>query len=287
MKAWFPIIAASFLLAHSAIAAVDFAKPEQSIDAFVRMRGDTSGKDVVMLWTGSAFAVLPGEAPKRIFGFEGYNVARMVKQKDGSWRMLTREFSVYRDPKTGAILQQWDNPYTSAKNDVFHVQNDPVNQTFGRKGSDGSVYPMPFITSGEDVLLNFDIPLSYPNPIDPKLFPKQSGSATYAGSESFGFFAKLKDFNNQKLSSVPVTISWSRLSPWLPWMEMGDKPGIMMFTAWGKKLSSVAELPADLRAYVQKYDTKFLRAPRDDVQPNATTWSEYKRMVLDKKPDAQ
>jgi hypothetical protein len=263
-------------------ATVDFANPEVSIEAFVRMRGDSSGKDTVTYWKGSTFAVMPNEAPKRIFGFEGFNVARMIKQKDGSWRMLSREFAVYRDVKTHAILSTWSNPYSSETNTVFHVQNDPVNQSFGRKSADGKVFPMPFQLMGADVLLNFDIPLSYPNPIDPKLFPKAAGHATYAGSESFGFFSKRADFDSKKLTSVPVTISWSRTSPWLPWMQMGDRPGSLMFTAWGKKLGSTKDLPKDLVDFVKAYDAKYLSAPRDDVQPNATTWSEYKRMVLDK-----
>ncbi len=266
----------------SAHSAVDFANPQDSIDAFVRMRGDTTGKDVVTYWKGSTFAVLPNEAPKRLFGFEGFNVARMIKQKDGSWRMLSREFAVYRDPKTDAILSTWSNPYSSETNTVFHVQNDPVNQSFGKKSAEGKVFPMPFQEMGPDVLLNFDIPLSYPNPIDPKTFPKAAGHATYAGSESFGFFSKRVDFDNKKLSSVPVTISWSRTSPWLPWMQMGDRPGSLMFTAWGKKLNSINDIPKDLVNFVKSFDAKYLVAPRDDIQPNATTWSEYKRMVLEK-----
>jgi hypothetical protein len=271
--------------AHAAIKVVDFSDGGQSVIAFVRMRGDTTGADTVTYWKGSAFAVLPGQAPQRIFGFEGFNVARMTKKADGSWRMLSREYAVYRDPKTNAILKTWTNPFTEQTNVVFHVQNDPVNQTFGRKDEAGKIYPMPFTVMGADVQLGFDIPISYPNPIDPKAFPRHAHSALYTGSEHFGFFAKKADFDNAKLSSVPVGISWARTSPWLPWMEMGDKAGYMLFSAWGKKLGSVEEMSADLLAHIKKEQPKFLTAPRDDMQPNATTWSEYKKRVLEPAAD--
>jgi hypothetical protein len=260
----------------------DFSNPATSVEAFVRMRGDTSGKDSLMHWNGSVFAVFENEAPKRLFGFEGFNVSRMEKQSDGSWRMLTREYAIYRDPKSNAILNTWANPYTNKLNVVFHVQNDPVNQTFGRAMPNGKQMPMPFKIADGDVQLGFDVPLAYPNPIDPKKHPEVVGSATYSGSEHFGFFAKLADFQNPALTSVPVQISWSRTSPWTPWMKMGKRKGYLLFSAWGRKVSSFDSLAPDFKAHIESKDPKYFTAPKDWVQPNATTWSEYKRLVLDK-----
>jgi hypothetical protein len=277
----------SFAAKKATSKAVNFSDPAQSIDAFVRMRGDASGKDSVTWWYGSMFIVLPNEAPKRVFGFEGFNVSRMEKQADGSTRMLTREYAVYRDPKTNAILKTWDNPYTNKTVNVFDVQNDPVNQTFGRKNAEGKMFPMPFKVLGDDVQLGFDVPLSYPNPIDPKKYPAEANHAMYTGSEHFGFFAKTADFNNPKLTSIPVGISWSRTSPWMPWMQMGDKAGFVMFTAWGKKLDSINDVSADFLVHVKSSQAKFLTAPKEFVEPNATTWTVYKSQVLDKRESAK
>jgi Protein of unknown function (DUF1838) len=259
---------------------INFQDPAQGLNAYVRMRADSTGKDSVTYWKGSAFVVIPGETPKRTFAFEGFNVAKMVRNKAGEWQMISREYSVYRDPKTNAILKTWDNPYTKETNQVFHVQNDPVNHTLGKPEQ---ARPMGWEVMGGDVRLGFDVPLGYPNPIDPKLYPKQAQHTMYTGSEHFGFFADLKDFENKKLTSVPVNISWARTSPWMPWMEMGDRPGYLVFSAWGKKLKSVNELSPDLLAYVKEVAPKYLSAPTEFTTPNATTWTEYKRMVLEKK----
>ena len=64
-------------------------------------------------------------------------------------------------------------------------------------------------------------------------------------------------------------------------MGMGDQPGYLLFSAWGKKLDSVNDLTPDLLAHVKARQPKFLSAPRDFISPNATTWTEYKRLVLE------
>jgi len=256
-------------------AKVDLTDSAQSTEAYVRMRGNTAGEDAVTYWSGSVLAVMPDTKPVLLFGFEGMNVARFVKLPDGKWRMLSREYAVYKDPKTGEILKQWQNPYTGEMNTVFDVQNDPVNNTTGG-------FPMPFRPMGKDVILAFDVPLGYPNPIQPDKYPKESTGAMYVGSEHFGFFAKLKDLDNTRLKSVPITFSWARQSPWMPWMRMGDTPGLLMFNAWGKKLDGGFDaLPKKFREYILETAPKYRDAPREDVQPNATTWTEYKKQVLE------
>jgi len=257
--------------------------PATNIEAFIRMRGDTAAKDSLMHWNGSVFAVFKDEAPKRIFGFEGFNVSRMQKQADGSWRMLTREYAIYRDPATNAILNTWKNPYSKAMNIVFHVQNDPVNQTFGRKSPEGKTFPMPFIVQGPDVRMGFDALLAYPNPINVEKYPDVVGSKIYSGSEHFGFFGKLADFANTDLTSVPVQISWSRNSPWLPWMKMGKRPGTLMFSAWGRKVESFEDIAPDFKAHIEKAAPEYFTAPTEWTQPNATTWTEYRKQVLEAK----
>ena len=161
---------------------VDFQDPEQSLQSFIRMRADSSGKDSVTYWKGSVFAILPGAAPKRILGFEGFNVAHVEKQADGSWKMLTREYSVYRDPKSGAILKTWENPYSQQTNTVFDVQNDPVNQSFGQASADGKRYAMPWIVAQNQVQLGFDVPANQSVTASSRNTPSLSGQVPVANA---------------------------------------------------------------------------------------------------------
>jgi hypothetical protein len=108
------LVAAVAVFATTAIsfsvAAYDFNKPENSNEAFVRMRGDTSGADTIADWHTTVFIVEPGKRAVPIMRLDGFNVGRALKQPDGSYQWLSREVAYYRDLKTGNIITKWDNP---------------------------------------------------------------------------------------------------------------------------------------------------------------------------------
>ena len=102
--------------------------PEVNLDFFIRTEGSTNPQETsVSYWNGSVFAKVQGKKLQKLFYFEGYNINRKIPQEDGSYQSLSREFAVYRDPSTHAILTVWDNPWTTKQNEVFYVANDPVS----------------------------------------------------------------------------------------------------------------------------------------------------------------
>lgn len=262
----------------------DFRNPADSSAAFLRLRCSLDPHDQkYSAWTATVFAQVPGQKLKPLFGFEGYNVCRVVKKVDGSYQLLTREVSYYRDLKTGKIIEHWDNPYTGKTDEVMQVHNDPVNSAMPAHGS--GKYAMPWVVMDGDVMLLVDVPLDYPNELSPAKFPEESSGDRYIASEHFGFFAKLVDMNNPKLQSVPYVNSWFRTGPWLPWMKMGERPGGLVYSGEGKKVDSFAQLPAEVQAYTRKHFPKFVNAPTKFVQPNETTWSVYRDMKKAQAPD--
>ena len=272
------LISSGLAATASFAAAPDFRNPDEASAAFLRMRCTLDTNDQqYSWWTATIYAQVPGEKLKALLGFEGYNVCRVVKKADGSFDLLTREVSYYRDLKTGKIIEQWDNPYTGKTDDVMQVHNDPVNSHMPAEGN--PKYPMPWKVVDNDVLLLVDVPLDYPNELLPSAFPEESSGDHYRASEHFGFFAKLSDMNNPKLQSVPYVNSWFRTGPWLPWMKMGQRPGGVVYSGEGKKLErGFADLPADVQAYTRKHFPKFVNAPTTFVSPNETTWSVYRDM---------
>ena len=280
-------VVAAALFASTAIsfsaAAYDFSKPENSNEAFVKMRGDTSGADTIADWHTTVFIVEPGKRAMPIMRLDGFNVGRALKQPDGSYQWLSREVAYYRDLKTGNIITKWDNPVTGKTNDVVQVINDPVNSVFG-----SSSRAFPWRVKGDDVFMTFDVPLAYPNSLLPADFPEESTGPMYFATESFMFFAKMSDFDNPKLTSVPSTYAWARTGPWLPWMKMGQRPGYLLYTGQGKKLKNASELDTFVREYTEKNHPDFMTAPKTLVKPNETSWSYYKKLSgKDVKADAK
>jgi hypothetical protein len=254
-------------------------------EAFVKLRASLKPEDVFTWWTGSVFGVEPGKKPEKLFGFEGFNVARMTKLEDGGYQMLSREFAVYRDPKTNEILRTWNNPYTGEVNEVFHVQNDPVNHVMGAGEKSERVYRMPWVIKDNLTMVQIDVPLAYPSPLPVKDYPLESAADLYVGSEHFGFYADTRDLLSPRTNNIPMQLTWTRNGPWLPWMKMGQRPGFMMFVAMGEKLESFSQMSEDLQQLIRSEHPKFLEAPREKVEPNATTWNTYRDYLKSKKAE--
>lgn len=266
-------ILALVVLAPLSASAYDFSKTEDSLNAFVRMRGNADGSDTFADWHVTVFIVEPGKRAQPVFRLDGFNVGRSVKNADGSYQWLSREVAYYRDLKTGQIMDKWENPITVKTNDVLHVINDPVNSVFSP-----ARWNLPWRVKGDDVMVQMDVPLAYPNPLLPADFPEESSGPMYFATEHFLFFAKMADFDNATLSSVPSTYAWTRTGPWLPWMKMGQRPGYVLYSGTGKKLKSAAELDPVVREYTQKNYPAFMSAPKTVVTPNETSWTYYRKV---------
>lgn len=266
----------------SAWSQLDVLSSAGQLDAFMRIRADSSGKPVFANWWVTVFAVLPGERPRPILRLEGFNVGRFVKTPEGGHDFITREVAYYRDLGTWQILSEWNNPFTNEKNQVLHVLNDPVNSRYAAPDQPNATR-LPFMVSGNDVFLRLDIPLQYPNPLTPAEYPAESSGPMYLASEHFTFFAKKSDLDNRALTSVPSTWAWARTGPWLPWMKMGQRPGYLLYSGHGRKFEKFEDLPADIRDHTQKNHPEYMTAPSTYVTPNETSWTYYKKQFPPKK----
>lgn len=55
--------------------------PTELLRALARTRASLDGEEVTFWWTGDVHAWAPGEPYRRLFGFEGVNVARLVEEE--------------------------------------------------------------------------------------------------------------------------------------------------------------------------------------------------------------
>lgn len=281
----FPALSAVVaVLCATPCVALDLGTPEGKLQAMVKMRASADGSPAFADWRVTAFAVLPGQKPVAIFKLDGFNVGRMEKQPDGAYRFISREVAYYRDLVTRKIIDKWDNPYTKETNDVLQVINDPVNVYFPspEKLPAGM---LPFDVRGDDVVLQLDVPLGYPNPIKPDEYPVESTGPTYLASEHFLYFAKTSEVVDDKLAFTPTHYAWTRVGPWLPWMKMGKLPGWILYVGTGRKHASAAALDPVVREYTEKNHPKFMLPPDKFSPPNETSWTYY-RKVFPPKVDA-
>jgi hypothetical protein len=234
-------------------------------------------------WEGRAFSRVPGERDRALFKVEGMNIRQCgpLPEDEGGpgFKMVTREILLYLDPETGQVLDQWENPWTGETVKVIHVTNDPVNQRVSRVGRGGREFSMPFVVQGDQWWLTSTIPLFYKNVLGGD-YQKYVGG-TYHATEMFNFFGDVADLTDPGMTSVPARVGWVRISNWLPWMEMGDRTGLLYFHTAGRKLDSYEDLSDRMKQQIAKnYPEYAAPPPLDDQRRNETSWTFLKTQFV-------
>jgi len=256
--------------------------PQNHLMKFLKARSDLSGKDSVFWWKGNVYSYIPGTASQKLFGIEGFNIGRVV-EIDGGYQMITREVNIYLDPTSGEIMDAWHNPLNDRTVNVIHVWNDPVNMEAQVNSPRG-----PFVMPTEDLgngqtCLYMDVMLAYPSPLSRSEYPLNSQSDLYQGGELFQFFVDTAELNDPDTTDIACSNSWTRFGPWLPWMELGDHAGNLIYQARGAKLAAgFAGLPQYFQDYVMENQPKYSTAPEEFTRPNETSWTYFKKLLAER-----
>jgi len=261
-------------------------------DAWARLAGDLDfGKQKFGWFGGVVNGVRPGEKVRALFGFEGFSHARLIDGGNGVYKKLLREVGFYTDLKTGDILETYENPYTGETVKVVPVANDPFNHEIGpyfpKPPSYGDlnkqdIPDIPLLlnwreTGDNKVLLHMYIHLFYPNALQPDKWPRESAGKMVRVSEMFNYVIDREDLANLEITSVQYSGAWSRITPWLPWMLMGEAPGFCYYDCQMGAYDNMEVLSPKVRAYAEKYYPKYFEAPTEWVDPSYSSLENYAR----------
>lgn len=225
-----------------------------------------------LTWAGAIYAFIPGEKRNRLFKMVGVSVSRCIPTEDGGWDFTSRELTYYLHPETGEILRQWENPWTEELLTVMHVANNPVQGYFKGK--------FPARVDRDSATFVFDIFTTYPNPLatDPK-FADYSPNPTYQAAELFKLTVPTAELLNPEILSVSkLQLAWDRIGPWVPWMKMGDRPGQLVYSAYGGKVNGVDELPQLLQDEINTRVPLYKNAPKSYLEgEDITSWVYFQK----------
>jgi hypothetical protein len=207
------------------------------------------------MWEGRMFSRIPGEKDRHIFDVVGINTRQCERHKDPArgegYRSVSREIMVYLDPATGVNMR--------APSFARDATGKPARVTLRQYG---------------DLLVaSREVPLFYENPLAGAYQDYIGGK--YHAMEIFNTFYSAADFLAPKGPRIsPSRLAWQRVSGLLPWLRMGDRPGVMIFNATGFSTFDRAQISPKLMQILQtRYPEYLTPPPLGDARPNATTWT--------------
>ncbi len=244
--------------------------------------------------TGVVAGVRDGEPLRDLFGFDVVSAGRAWKQPDGSFRILHRETVLYTDLRSGEVLTEYLNPYSNEKVRVVDVVNDPWNEyieefkprppSYGGINKNTDVPREPLILPWREVaggMLSVErhIHLYYPAALTPEKWPRESAGRMNRVSEMFTYNVSLADLQNPKKTTIEHTGTWVRVTPWLPWMLMGQVPGHCLYHSTVNSFNEIDGFRPNILSYMQKTHPEMLEPPPEESwsKPNLSSLEVYAR----------
>jgi hypothetical protein len=243
------------------------------------------GETVIFWWKGSMFSRVEGERDRELFKLQGMNIRQCKTVTDTrrgpGFRSVSREIMLHLDPKTGTVVDSWTNPWTGETLDVLHVANDPVNMRapMHAYATDGKPLKSDFTVMNGRAWNTGNAPLFYRNPLQGD-YQDWVGGTYHAMEMGNDFFYANDLLDSTKPTVRHHSISWSRISGWLPWMKMGDRNGVIYTATVGGRVKSIDELPEPLRSTLKaRYPLYVSPPPLDDTRPNETSWEVFRKRM--------
>ena len=224
--------------------------PEENLRAIVRTSASLKEIDCPWYYNGTIYGVVGEEQPRPLYTFTGMEMYRMLHISPTEYEMIGNTVTFYRDLETQKFLYDFENPYTGAMNKVeAAVQGGKAGRGF--EYSINGIRPKTFKDKFADQPLKlwWTAAGDYIWLHDSTVYPP--GMQAPRMQRKTNFFRR-DQFLNPKVDSLAAMFTAAVFMPWPKWMEMGDRPGHIVWHASGVKLKSVADIPAEHRDRAMK-----------------------------------
>jgi len=261
---------------------LDLTKPVDNLTAMLKLQGDLSGEPVLGAFEGQAWGWVPDEQNLKLFGTFGIGCSRVeFNAAENGYRFYHKEVLYYTDLETGKVLDTWVNPMTGYEVEVQHILNDPVHRFYPLSGGRFSP-PYPYQVLGDRLVFQMDIFRAQPdNPINRKDYPLHSQQDIYQSAEMWAISGSLEEINDPEKTTAYCHTSWGRIAMWLPFMEMGSRPGFMVYHSQTYSCpNGKADLPDYFRDYTEQNYPQYLEAATEwDNGRQENSWTVTKAEI--------
>ncbi|MDH3639732.1 MAG: DUF1838 domain-containing protein [Gammaproteobacteria bacterium] len=212
----------------------------------VRMQMSTRSEDVPWWYTGRIYAQVGDQAPQHLYNLEGTEIYWTRELPDGSFAISGRTLTFFRDKESGEMIREFVNPFTGKTNAVA------ANRLGGKDGSVYSASGWRFTSEymGENEPRPWQFEWHRAGNLAWFTSSRFSRALPQPWLESMTVFCPVDSLLDPEINNLPTHFTSTYLSPWSSWLEMGDRPGHLVWHSSGKKLESIDEIPDEYRRRV-------------------------------------
>lgn len=228
--------------------------PLFNVKTLGRLQGDLSGKTSYAYTHGRVFGLAPGNGPslaeygRLLYFVEGVSVRSSTLREDGAIVERNRNWLFYKDPESGSYLSEFDNPYTGEKLPVPTFRAGITGAVIGVRGPElAANFKLESTVFDRPMLLDWqfigDRAWIYRQAFT-RWLEKSSGSHRTEMTLDC-WVCNASDIANDRLTHIPNDYSWTSQTEWQSWLNMGNRPGAMLWRTDGTLLSSIDQLPQE------------------------------------------
>jgi len=222
---------------------VNLDDPAENLRAYIRLRGDLTGKTVIERVEARSFGVIEHKLPVPLFGGLGIQVSRFLPTAEG-FLFRYKYFSLATDLATGRPITTFANAYTGKSNTVPprklpspRGQQDLARRRGARRPNDAATQAIPGLVRpwsrmGDQLHLTDTL-------ISPPKFE------VHPAFQLFTYMAPWQQATDPRRASVPAGFAGTGMEDWRDWMEMDAKrhDGSLTVHMTGRKVSGPADFP--------------------------------------------
>jgi hypothetical protein len=245
------------------------------LEAMVRMRGRTDGRIGFGWLRSQRSAVIDGDVTP-LCGVVAGAAQRFERLSENTWEATILEVAHYTDPQTGELLDRVTMPGTGRSVAVPAYRFGPIKARFAValdeweefepvQGGSGATQFVPkssvhLVRSLEPATALGDRVIVRANEYG-RVYPDRAKPHTVYYREWMLWNALAADLARAGAVSVPAEYSYTALTSWRPWMQMGEIRGHTLDSGHGAKAASWSDCPADFLDMTRKRHPDFLDDP--------------------------
>lgn len=253
----------------------DFNDPVANAALYAKVAGTQETGMVYLQYYGDIFAVVPNQDQIGLFSVKGIAKSQWTPDQEAqSFSYRNHDHGIFCDYETGEVLETYENPFTGETNIPMHYRSGPLTANIAPKKTDGSDYILPWRVTGNQLSVTESGFGSTKNYLDPKDWPKASTGEKLHFNVSSTYIARTEDAFDPSKKSVVADHIWTFLTPFAPWMLVGDMPGYALWRWVGRKIIDEAELDPEIISGIERFQPNFFQT-KEPWSEHVNGWKQY------------